>query len=122
MDIDAHAVWPLSKIIKPKEQQIILSRQHDYTNYFIASAPNNQLLTDILNKAIDNIINNNEQQASVYGLTGPGVMNEVIGNKEINHRSYKITCIQGSFTNEYFQYMDKPKGKWTHVDNKDLLK
>ena len=122
MDIDAHAVWPLSKIIKPKEQQIILSRQHDYTNYFIASAPNNQLLTDILDKAINNIINNNEQQASVYGLTGPGVMNEVIGNKEINHRSYKITCIQGSFTNEYFQYMDKPKGKWTHVDNKDLLK
>lgn len=49
-------------------------------------------------------------------------MNNVIGQQEINHRSYKITCIQGSFTNEYFQYMDKPKGKWTHVDNKDLLK
>lgn len=122
MDIDAHAVWPLSKIIKPEDQQIILSRKHDYTNYFIASAPESQLLTDILDKAISNIDSNNEKQESVYGLTGPGVMNEVIGQQEINHRNFKVTCIQGSFTNEHFQYIDRPRSKWTYVDKNDLLK
>jgi mannosyltransferase OCH1-like enzyme len=33
-----------------------------------------------------------------------------------------VTCIQGSFTNEHFQYIDRPRSKWTHVDNQDLLK
>lgn len=122
MDIDGHAVWPLSKIIKPEVQELILSRQHDYTNYFIASAPNNTLLIKILEQTINNIQSNNSKNESVYGLTGPGVLNEVIGDKKINHRNYKITCIQGSFTNEHFQYIDKPRGKWTYVDKNDLLK
>lgn len=122
MDIDGHAVWPLSKIIKGDDQQLILSRKHDYTNYFIASAPNNPLLAEVLAKTVSNIESNNSKNESVYGLTGPGVLNEVIGDKNINHRNYKITCIQGSFTNEHFQYIDKPRGKWTYVDKNDLLK
>lgn len=122
MDIDAHAVWPLSKIIQPDAQQIILSRKNDYTNYFIASAPNSLLLDKALTKIIENIENNNKENESVYGLTGPGVLNEIIGQQSINHRNYKITCIQGSFTNEHFQYIDKPRGKWTHANKNDLLK
>ncbi|RLA79851.1 MAG: glycosyl transferase, partial [Epsilonproteobacteria bacterium] len=35
---------------------------------------------------------------------------------------YKYTCNQGGFTNEYFQYIDKPRGKWTHAKKEDLLK
>ncbi|ART80335.1 glycosyltransferase family 32 protein [Oceanisphaera avium] len=122
MDIDGHAVWPLSNIIKKDDQQLILSRKHDYTNYFIASAPNNPLLIAVLEKMVNNIENNNANNESVYGLTGPGVLNEVIGNKIVNSRNYKTTCIQGSFTNEHFQYLDKPRGKWTYVNSNDLLK
>jgi len=29
---------------------------------------------------------------------------------------------QGSFTNEHFQYIDKPRGKWTHKKDSELLK
>src|SRR5690625_4973479 len=122
MDIDAHAVWPLSRIIKPHEEQIILSRPKDYTNYFIASAPNNSLLQKVINRIVENIESDNKDNKNVYGLTGTGVLNEIIGEEEVNHISYKITCIQGSFTNEYFQYMDRPRTKWTYAKNEDLLK
>lgn len=58
----------------------------------------------------------------MYSLTGPMVLNKAIGEEEINYRLYKYTCIQGSFTNEHFQYLDKPRGKWTHAKKEDLLK
>jgi hypothetical protein len=29
-----------------------------------------------------------------------------------------LTCYQGSFTNEFFQYVDHPQGKWVHVQDK----
>lgn len=121
MDIDAHALWPLSRMIQPEDTQIFLMTKHNYSNYFIASAPNNPYLQ----KALDMIVENIEQKnigGGVYDLTGPTVLNQAIGDEPVKHRHTKITCIQGSFTNEYFQYMDKPRGKWTHVKKEDLLK
>lgn len=120
MDIDAHAIWPLSKMIKPDDKEIFLLNKEHFTNYFIASSKNNPILENTLNQIVENI----EQQnigRGVYDLTGPSVLNRVIGDTEVNYRYYKYTCIQGSFTNEYFQYIDKPRGKWTHVNKEDLL-
>jgi mannosyltransferase OCH1-like enzyme len=121
LDIDAHAVWPLSKIIQPEDREIILLNKAHYTNYFIASAKNNP----ILKKTVDIIVENIEEKKideGVYALTGPIALNRAIGESVVHHRFYKITCIQGSFTNEYFQYIDRPNSKWTHVKNEDLLK
>jgi mannosyltransferase OCH1-like enzyme len=121
MDIDAHAVWPLSKMIQPDDKEIFLMTKHNYSNYFIASAPNNPHLQ----KALDMIVENIEQKnigGGVYDLTGPTVLNRAIGEQNVKHRHTKITCIQGSFSNEYFQYMDKPRGKWTHAKKETLLK
>lgn len=121
MDIDAHAVWPLSMIIKPDDKELILMTKHRYSNYFIASAKNNPHLQ----AALDMIVENIEQKnigGGVYDLTGPTVLNKAIGDKLVNHRHNRYTCIQGSFTNEYFQYIDKPRGKWTHAKKEDLLK
>lgn len=121
MDIDAHLVWPLSKIIQPEDSEVILLNKKHYTNYFIASSPNHP----ILKKSIGMIVKNIEEKKidqGVYYLTGPIVLNLAIGETAINHRFYRITCIQGSFTNEYFQYIDKPRGKWTHKSNEALLK
>jgi len=94
MDIDAHAVWPLSAMIAPDDTEVFLLNKEHYTNYFIASGE----------------------------LTGPTTLNRAIGDKEVNHRYYRTTCIQGSFTNEHFQYIDKPRGKWTHAKSEELLK
>lgn len=121
MDIDAHAVWPLSWMISADDEAVFLTNKEHFTNYFIASDKNNPVLENALNMIVENIENKNIGRG-VYDLTGPAVLNTAIGNTPVKSRYYKYTCIQGSFTNEYFQYMDKPRGKWTHVDKADLLK
>ncbi len=121
MDIDAHAVWPLSKMMKSDDKEVFLMTKHNYSNYFIASSKNNPHLE----KAIEIIVDNIEKKnigSGVYDLTGPTALNKAIGEDVVNHRHNRITCIQGSFTNEYFQYIDKPRGKWTYAKNEELLK
>ena len=121
MDIDAHAVWPLSKMIKPDDTEVFLLNKQHYTNYFIATQKGNP----ILQKTVEIIVENIEQKkigSGVYDLTGPSTLNIAIGDQEVNHRFYRLTCVQGSFTNEHFQYIDKPRGKWTHAKNEELIK
>ena len=121
MDIDAHAVWPISKMIEEDDSEVFLLNKEHYTNYFIATVKNNPILEKVIQLTISNI-QNKKIGRGVYDLTGPAVFNLAIGDEEVNHRFYKITCIQGSFTNEHFQYIDKPRGKWTHAKKEDLLK
>lgn len=121
MDIDAHTVWSLSKMIKPKDTEVFLLNKQHYTNYFIATQKNNP----IIEKTVQIIVDNIEQKkigSGVYDLTGPNTLNIAIGDQEVNHRFYRLTCVQGSFTNEHFQYIDKPRGKWTHAKNEELIK
>ncbi len=121
MDIDAHLVWPLAWLIKKDDQELFLVNKEHYTNYLIASTPNHPILKKTIDIIVDNIENRRVDQG-VYYLTGPVTFNQAIGDKQVNSRFYRVTCIQGSFTNEHFQYIDRPHSKWTHVDNKDLLK
>lgn len=121
MDIDAHAVWPISKMIDPNAEEMFLLNKQHFTNYFIASAPNNPYLGKTIELIVDNI-KNKRVGGGVYDLTGPSVFNQAIGDAKVNHRYHKITCIQGSFTCEHFQYIDKPRGKWTHAKKETLLK
>ncbi|PIE66218.1 MAG: glycosyl transferase [Desulfobacterales bacterium] len=120
LDIDAQLVWPLGSMIQPEDKERFLLTKH-YSNYFIASAPGNT----ILQKCIDCIVDNIEQkniEDGVYGLTGPVVLNKVIGDQKVTYRHGRLTCIQGSFTNEHFQYIDKRGGKWIHADKETLIK
>ncbi len=121
MDIDAHLVWPLSKIKKPQDSEVFLRNKKQITNYFIASSKNNPILEKSLNIIIDNI-SQERIEGGVYNLTGPTVLGLAIGDEKVNERFYRITCVQGSFTNEYFQYIDKPRGKWNYAKNEDLIK
>jgi len=121
MDIDAHLVWPLAWLIKPEDNELFLVNKQHYTNYLIAATPNHPILSKTIDIIVDNIQNRRVDQG-VYYLTGPVTFNDAIGEQKPNSRFYRVTCIQGSFTNEHFQYIDRPRSKWTHVDNKDLLK
>jgi len=117
MDIDAHLVWPLAKILPPEQEELFLQiKTGEMSNYFIASKPNNPNLADV----IDQILHNIETGSSdnVYDLTGPGVFNKVLADQVVVKRYYKYTCNQGNFTNEHFQYIDKPQGKWTREQEK----
>ncbi len=121
MDIDAHFIWPLNKIIEPEYEELFLTTKRHMSNYFIAVQKGNQIIKDTIDLVVKNIQTKNID-GGVYILTGPGALNEAIGEKKVNVKLYKYICVQGSFTNEYFQYIDKPRGKWTHAKKNELLK
>ncbi|STY59978.1 Uncharacterised protein [Mannheimia haemolytica] len=73
-------------------------------------------------KLIISNIENRRIEGGVFVMTGPDTLNNAIGDKEVNFRRDKVTCAQGTFTNEYFQYIDKPGSKWNYKKNEDLLK
>ena len=121
MDIDGHLVWCLSDIINEEDSEVVITRRNKYTNFFLAAEKGSVFLKDTLDIIIDNI----EQRridGGVFVLTGPTTLNQALEGKQVNSRRDKLTCTQGTFTNEYFQYMDKKRGKWNHTKNEDLLK
>lgn len=117
LDIDAHAVWPLARIVRPELDELyITTRRGDISNYFIASKPANPRIKRIGETILANI--ENETDKNIFELTGPGVFNQVLPRHEVPTACYRTTCNQGNFTNEYFQYIDKPQGKWTRQQQK----
>lgn len=122
LDIDAHLVWPLNSIIKSEYTELYLKiKNGEISNYFIASKNENdhleQMIIFILNNIKENSIKN------VYDLTGPGILNQVLDKSTVNTTYYRYTCNQGNFTNEFFQYIDKPQGKWTKAQQEiDIVK
>lgn len=121
MDIDAHLVWNLSAIISQNDSEVVITRRDKYTNFFLASEKGNTFLRETLDIIIDNI-EQRRIEGGVFSLTGPTTLNQALEGKTVNTRRDKLTCAQGTFTNEYFQYMDKKRGKWNHAKNEELLK
>ncbi|MCF7363453.1 glycosyl transferase [Vibrio diazotrophicus] len=123
MDIDATLVWPLSKLLNGVKDALYIKIKNDteITNYFLATAPNNPHFKKVMDAIVNNI-ENYDPKKGVYGTTGPKVFNDVLANEAIQSKRRRYVCIQGTFTNEYFQYLDKPRGKWTHMKSEDLIK
>ncbi len=123
LDIDATLVWSLDKLLlnEANALYIKIKNNSEITNYFIASKPNNPELKACLNRVVYNI-NHYDPDNGVYNTTGPKVLNDILDHDIISTRDRKFVCIQGTFTNEYFQYIDKPRGKWIHIDNNTLVK
>ncbi|WP_386695863.1 glycosyltransferase family 32 protein [Lonepinella sp. MS14435] len=121
MDIDGHLVWNLANIIDETDSEVLITRRDKYTNFFMASEKGNPFLKNTLNIIINNI-EQRRTDGGVFSLTGPTCLNQALEGKTVNTRRDKITCAQGTFSNEYFQYMDKKLGKWNHTKNENLLK
>lgn len=116
-DMDAHAVAPLERVIRPEDEELfLLMKDGRLTNYFIASAPDNPNLEKVARRIQDNIDAN--ASSSIFEMTGPGAFLAVLEADKVGTAYYRYTALQGSFTNEYFQYMDKPEGKWTQQEQK----
>ena len=122
LDIDAHLVWPLNFIIKPGDTELyLINNKGKLTNYFIASKKDNDHLDKIINIILNNIEENSLK--SVYVMTGPGVVSQALGDLEVNTANYRYTCNQGNFTNDFFQYIDKPQGNWHRAQKEiDIVK
>lgn len=124
MDIDATVVWSLDKLLGNEHDSLFIKIDNDtrFTNYFIATAPGSEVLAKAIDKVVYNV-NNYEPSMGVYHSTGPTVLHDLLIDKEdVNSQDRKFVCIQGTFTNEYFQYIDKPRGKWTHANPNELVK
>ncbi|AXY43651.1 glycosyltransferase [Halomonas sp. JS92-SW72] len=111
LDIDAHQIWPLSRVLGDHQELYVTTRKGELSNYFIASAPGNPNLARLIERVVENIQENNK--SNVFEITGPGVFIEALNLNNIPTVSYRHAVHQGSFTNEHFQYIDKPEGKWT---------
>ena len=112
MDIDSHLVWPLNRFIEAGTSEIFLRyKSKDATNYFIASAPSNPNIKALLDEVLYRI--ENSQSNNVYEITGPSVFQDILANKSHTWRQAQHTCLQGNFSNKFFQYLDKPQGCWT---------
>lgn len=111
LDIDAHLTWPLGRLLGPDRQSLFIRTKRDtLNNFFIASKPNTPQLEAVI-RAINTNIEANTIRG-VFDMTGPGVFNRVLDIRSVNTVLYRYACTQGSFTNEHFQYIDKPQGKW----------
>ncbi len=114
LDIDAHVVWPLGYIIKPSYEELyIRHRDQGLSNYFIASVKDNPHLDSVVAAIVDNITH--ARTSNVFELTGPAVLNRMLAPYDVPTANFRNTCIQGTFTNEFFQYVDHPQGKWSRV-------
>ena len=120
MDIDAHLVWPLNRII-PAESSALFLRYKDgaATNYFIASEPEHPIIQAIISEVLDRIKHNKSND--VYTISGPAVFEYVLENIAHSWRFAKHTCLQGNFSNKFFQYIDKPAGHWINEQAHSLL-
>jgi len=117
LDIDAHFVLPPELLIPPELNELYIEiKTGEISNYFIASAPNNPNLTLVIEEIARGISAGTD--TDVYSLTGPGTFNRVLKKPEVPTSYYTYTVNQGNFTNEFFQYIDKPQGKWTKEQHK----
>jgi len=112
MDIDSHLVWPLDRFIEAGTLEMFLRyKSKDATNYFIASAPANPNIKSLLDEVLYRI--ETSKSNNVYDITGPSVFQDILAERSHNWRLSQHTCLQGNFSNEFFQYLDKPQGCWT---------
>jgi mannosyltransferase OCH1-like enzyme len=117
MDIDSHLVWPLNRFIEAGTSEIFLRYKNKAaTNYFIASAPANPNIKSLLDEVLYRI--ETSQSNNVYDITGPSVFQDILANKSHTWRLAQHTCLQGNFSNKFFQYLDKPEGCWTQAQKR----
>lgn len=123
MDIDATLVWPLEGILDDSSEAFYIKMRGNthYTNYFLAAAPQQPAYARAIDIIIHNI-ENRDEALGIYDTTGPTVLNQALEGLDVEFRDRKLVCIQGTFTNEYFQYLDRPRGKWIHSQPEDLIK
>ncbi|QUE31489.1 glycosyltransferase family 32 protein [Francisella philomiragia] len=129
IDMDGCLVARPENFLKDKNEMFIKakhrketdeSKKYYATNYFFAAAPNNSKIKEYIDIILKNI-KANRSDLGVWYLTGPGVMEAIMNNENTTFRHSRETCIQGAFTSDYFQYIDRPNAHWTKTANKDIL-
>lgn len=117
IDIDATIVFPtLSDFATDQKDLFLHDKKGIFTNHFIASAPHNEILKEIMEKILINIKAGIKDD--VWNCTGPGVLRATESMRDANVDEILICCKQGIFTNRKFQYPDKSTRHWQEAKKK----
>jgi mannosyltransferase OCH1-like enzyme len=113
LDIDSNFVRPPSGYLDGERTEVFVrNRKGNITNYFIASAPGNPILLQLISRILKNIKESNA--TTVNHLTGPKVVDLVVRKHPNAYvADGREICTQGQFTNKMLQYVDKKGGIWT---------
>jgi len=110
IDFDANMSWFAERFLDADQQDLFLDMGTEITNYFLASSPGNPTMIEIRRQISENIRENT--LTSVYHMTGPTVVDQVVRQRDVTIRPYRQVATQGQFTNKLFQYADKKGGTW----------
>lgn len=120
MDIDATLTRKLAPTLSG-HKELFITNYGEFTNFFLATYPKNPLFAEFLRAIVENIQNyDHVRHDSVFATTGPKALSRVLSaHPEIQYVAHQQICIQGAFSNEFFQYFDRPRSKWTY--HKDFI-
>lgn len=115
LDIDACLINPLWKLLEGREQLWIAAHGYRATNFFLATVPGNPVFREYLESVLDRIENYPKDHGpSVFYVTGPGAVRHILANHGIKPIPRNLVCQTGAIVNEHFQYLDRPRSKWTY--------
>ncbi len=122
LDIDATLACPISWNLDGIKDAIFTGKNRDdVTNFFLASTPGNEIFRETLLKIRSNILAHSGTE-NVFVTTGPAPLQNALRERNFNFRKRREICTSGAFTNEHFQYLDKPRGKWIHKRATEIFK
>ena len=110
IDIDGTFDWPLGLTLEDRREVFIAYNDGRLTNYFFASVPESPHLAALIERVNRNIAENVEK--SIYSMTGPDVFHAILKDRPVTILDRTTVCNQGTFTNPFFQYLDRPTSRW----------
>jgi mannosyltransferase OCH1-like enzyme len=122
LDIDATLLWPPEKFLLAGQKELFIqARNGTLTNYFMAAAPGNSILSAVSERIQANIAQNTLR--NVFEMTGPAVLETIGNDKEVQVEESRLVCRQGVFTNKYLQYPNETGGYWAQEQiEKNIVK
>lgn len=115
MDIDATLTQSLAGCLSGR-QELFLTNYGEFTNFFMATRPKSPIFAEFLHTIVENIHQYDfSGHEGVFSTTGPQALYQVLQHHpEIQYLPHQQICVQGAFSNEHFQYLDRPRSKWIY--------
>lgn len=116
LDVDATLVRPLERILQGRDALYLMNHE-EYTNFFMATVPGNPVYAEFLDEIAGNIerfVPEPGKVRTVYYVTGPGALEKVLERHRIEYVPRNLAAVQGAYSNERFQYADRPGSKWKY--------
>lgn len=111
LDIDSNFCARPEDVIGARDEAVFIAMDDgEVTNYCLGAMPGHPAFARIAERIVENIEAGTLK--SVYAMTGPVVVHEVVTEMGIEPINFRRLCTQGQFTNKSSQYADKKNGAW----------